>query len=113
MDIGNFEMVTAIFFLVFISFCLLGMCYALHISFCQGTCGSNFCCNIGQNSPTDDSNAALDVLYIPAQFKKSTDDKSIESNSIDNDDDDTKRESKKKCSRIVFLSKEENNQPIT
>ena len=106
MDIGNFEMVTAIFFLVFISFCLLGMCYALHISFCQGTCDSNFCCNIGQNSPTDDSNAALDVLYIPAISKGSSEDTSPEKNSNSNDDYDTERENKKDCSRIFFISKE-------
>ena len=109
MDMGNSEMVTAICILVVISFCLLGMCYSLHITFCHGTCGSNFCCKIGQNSTPDDSIATPDVLYNRVHSKNLTDDTSIENNSIDDDDDDTNRESKKKSSKIVFLSKEGNN----
>ena len=109
MDMGNSEMVTAICILAVISFCLLGMCYSLHITFCHGTCGSDFCCNIRQNSTLDDSIATPDVLYNPVHSRRSTDDTSIENNSIDDDDDDTDSEGKKKSSRIVFLSKEENN----
>ena len=44
----------------------------------------------------DDSAAPLDVLYIPANSKGSSDDTSEQNNSNDDDDDDIHRENKKK-----------------
>ena len=108
MTFANFELVTAIFIFVVIIFCLIGLCYSLFITFCQGTSDSNFCCNIRRNSPTDDSNAIQDVLYIPARSKGSTDDKSEESNSNDGNDD-TECENKTKSSTNFFISIEESN----
>ena len=109
MVIGYFDMVFAIFIFILISFCLIGMCYSLHITFCRNSCGSSLCCNTGQNSSTDDSIATLDVLYILSHSKGSTDDTSMENSSKNDDDYDTEHENKKKDSRIFFLSKKEKN----
>ena len=104
MVVANFEMVAAIFIFGFIILSLIVICYSLYITFCQSWR------NIRQNSPTDDSIPSLDILYIPAPSKGSTEDTSPEKNSNNNDDDDdTERENKKDCSRIFFTSKEENN----
>ena len=109
MVIANFEMIAEISIIVVIILSLIAICYSLYIIFCQCSCASNFCCNIRQNSPTDDSIPPLDVLYIAAISKGSTEDTSSEKNSNDDDDDQTERENKKNCSKIFFTSKEEND----
>lgn len=100
MVVTNSEMVTLIFIFGFIILSLIVICYLLYITFCLSWR------NIRQSSPTDDSIPSLDVLYIPAISKGSSEDTSPEKNSNSNDDYDTERENKKDCSRIFFISKE-------